>query len=160
LIMPKDTLHIRCILTDGRNEYQSQYTPLGQEIDINQGCLITAYPDMKFRLSLQARPDAYSKPKKQLTRLLSTAAKKPTNVVTNMINKDDGHFGQTRIQLRSVAHLCRNSLYTAAFDCYNNWSMVSKSSTKASAVRDNLVVVGNLVLQLYFIPHVEGTRVS
>ncbi|KAG2176497.1 hypothetical protein INT43_005737 [Umbelopsis isabellina] len=158
LIMPKDPLHIRCILTDGRNEYQSQYTPLGQEIDINQGCLISAYPDMKFRLSLQARPDAHVKPKKQLTRLLSTAAKKPINVVTNMINKEDGHFGQTRIQLRSVAHLCRNSLYTAAFDCYNNWSMVPKTSSKASAVRDNLVVVGNLVLQLYFIPHVEGTR--
>lgn len=160
LIMPKDPLHVRCILTDGRNEYQSQYTPLGQEIDINQGCLISAYPDMKFRLSLQARPDAHVKPKKQLTRLLSTAAKKPTNIVTNMINKEDGHFGQTRIQLRSVAHLCRNSLYTAAFDCYNNWSAVPKTSSKASAVRDNLVVVGNLVLQLYFIPHVEGTRVS
>jgi hypothetical protein len=160
LILPKEPFHLRCILTDGKNEYQSQYTQLGNEIDINQGCLISAYPDMKFRLSLQARPDAYVKPRKQLTRLLSTAARKSTNTVLNLVNKEDGHFGQTRIQLRSVAHLCRNSLYTAAFDCYNNWSAVSKTGTKGSAVRDNLVVVGNLVLQLYFIPFVEGVRVS
>jgi hypothetical protein len=160
LIMPKEPFYLRCILTDGKNEYQSQYTQLGNEIDINQGCLISAYPDMKFRLSLQARPDAYAKPKKQLTRLLSTAARKQTNTVLNLVNKEDGHFGQTRIQLRSIAHLCRNSLYTAAFDCYNNWSAISKTGSKVNAVRDNLVVVGNLVLQLYFIPYVEGVRVS
>jgi hypothetical protein len=160
LTMPKEPFHLRCILTDGKNEYQSQYTQLGNEIDINQGCLISAFPDMKFRLSLQARSDAYVKPKKQLTRLLSTAARKQSNTVLNLVNKDDGHFGQTRIQLRSIAHLCRNSLYTAAFDCYNNWSAISKAGSKANAVRDNLVVVGNLVLQLYFIPHVDGVRVS
>ncbi|KAI9286020.1 hypothetical protein BC943DRAFT_351849 [Umbelopsis sp. AD052] len=158
LIMPKEPFHLRCILTDGKNEYQSQYTQLGNEIDINQGCLISAFPDMKFRLSLQARSDAYVKPKKQLTRLLSTAARKQSNTVLNLVNKDDGHFGQTRIQLRSIAHLCRNSLYTAAFDCYNNWSAISKAGSKANAVRDNLVVVGNLVLQLYFIPFVDGVR--
>jgi hypothetical protein len=160
LTKPKEPFHLRCILTDGKNEYQSQYTQLGNEIDINQGCLISAFPDMKFRLSLQARSDAYVKPKKQLTRLLSTAARKQPNTVLNLVNKDDGHFGQTRIQLRSIAHLCRNSLYTAAFDCYNNWSAISKAGSKANAVRDNLVVVGNLVLQLYFIPHVDGVRVS
>lgn len=160
LTMPKEPFHLRCILTDGKNEYQSQYTQLGNEIDINQGCLISAFPDMKFRLSLQARSDAYVKPKKQLTRLLSTAARKQSNTVLNLVNKEDGHFGQTRIQLRSIAHLCRNSLYTAAFDCYNNWSAISKAGSKANAVRDNLIVVGNLVLQLYFIPHVDGVRVS
>jgi len=158
LTMPKEPFYLRCILTDGRNEYQSQYTQLGNEIDINQGCLISAYPDMKFRLSLQARPDAYDRPKKQLQRLLSTAARKPANTVLNLVNKEDGHFGQTRIQLRSIAHLCRNSLYTAAFDCYNNWSAISKTGAKSNAARDNLVVVGNLVLQLFFIPYVEGVR--
>jgi hypothetical protein len=96
------------------------------------------------------------------------ASQVPTawDMLHELVNESDGSFARAYVNLRAHEHACFGRPLTVDVPCYNEWaleqdtavvnSVRSKRGTNSGPIRRPPYVVGNLELQLLYVPKPRG----
>ncbi|KAI9319896.1 hypothetical protein BX666DRAFT_1917223 [Dichotomocladium elegans] len=151
---PKFSTYVRCVVSDGdQYEYVSRYELLGEKVVFEYECIMDARPDMIITVALHVRPDPHVQRKSGLARLF-TSARKQRESLPAYVHPEDGAIGQTRFALGHMIQACNQKTYGASFDCFNSWFLRSSRERHL----DMLKVVGNLNIEMLYLPVLDPTR--
>ncbi|KAL1919242.1 uncharacterized protein VTP21DRAFT_1934 [Calcarisporiella thermophila] len=163
LPLPKEKTMVRCVLSDGTHQYQSEYVSLGSRTDIHHEFIISAHPGTVLTISFHVRPDSHTKPPGALSRVFSSP-KKLADHISSYIDRDSQAIALSRVPFNALLPKCRTTMCSVAFDCQNDWHGADPSGSRKFGATKNLQVlpqvrpkkVGTLGVQMFYLPGVDG----
>ncbi|KAI9259650.1 hypothetical protein BDA99DRAFT_513852 [Phascolomyces articulosus] len=158
LPLPREPTYVRLVVSDDRYEYMSRYEMLGQHIKFDYECIMDTYPEMIITISLHVRPDYHVRNKVPLTRLFSTSRSRARQgSLSSYIYQEDGSLGRARFALPHMMESCYERPYATQFDCFNAWSARDKAKHHHREDDDSLKVIGNLDVEMLYLPISDPT---
>jgi hypothetical protein len=156
LPLPPETTFVRCILSDGRQEYVSRYEILNSKVQFQYECTMDTYPNMIVSIALQVRPDPHVRPLSGfLNRLLFTSIHRQKKTLQGYVHPEEYFIGQARFALEDMTAACNQKTYSGSFDCFNSWFVQStKERKRGTTTADGQIikVVGQLAVDMLYLP--------
>ncbi|KAI8888488.1 hypothetical protein K501DRAFT_329837 [Backusella circina FSU 941] len=153
LPLPKEPTLVRCVVSDGRFEYMTDYKILDTDIEFDHKCSIDIYPGMSITVSLHVHPDYISVPKAPP---LMSLLRKQRNCFSNYISKVDGAIGLAFCDISNCLPVCHEEYYRASICCFNTWyarSFIERHTRKRNTLNEDLLdIAGKFDLDMFYSP--------